>query len=65
MSVAYYSPVSDSFHKKIYETISFEEKLDVCVDNIDEFLSVILDFCGLRKCQLEKCQIGLLSDEIV
>lgn len=34
MSVAFYNPISDSFHKSICEASNFDEQVDSCIENI-------------------------------
>lgn len=62
MAIPFYNPVSDYFHKKLCQSFTFEEQLDVCIDHIHEFVSVINVFHGIRKCDLERCHVRLFLE---
>ena len=47
MSVAFYNPISDSFHKSICEASNFDEQVDSCIENIYEFIAIIQKFHGI------------------
>ena len=59
MFIAFFNSISDQFHKEPFEAVSFDEKVDVCLKSVNEFLLIIEAFHGKNICQLEKCQIGL------
>ena len=44
MSIAFFMPTSGSFYQKIQEASSFDEKVNLCIENVDEFSSVIKKF---------------------
>ena len=66
MSVAFFVPPSGSFYKKIQEVSSFDEKVDLRVENVDEFCAVIKKFHGLRGCALDPnlCVVGLFPENL-
>ena len=59
-----YNPISDNFQEKLTNSSSFDKKVDTCVNNLDEFLSIVEKFHGIHKCNLERCQVMLFFDGI-
>ena len=62
MSIPFFTPTSGSFYQKIQEVPSFDEKVNLCIENVSEFCSVIKKFHELRGCPLVCCVVGLFSD---
>ena len=48
MSIPFFTPTSGSFYQKIQEVPSFDEKVNICIENVSEFCSVIKKFHELR-----------------
>ena len=59
MAIAFFNPISEVFHIKITNATNHDEKVEVCVNNIAEFLSIIKTCHSICKCNLEKCQVKL------
>ena len=59
MAIAFFNLISEDFHTKHSNASYPDEKIEVCVDNIHNFVSI---FHGLRKCDLENCQIRLFLE---
>ena len=66
MYIAFFVPPSGSFYKKIQEVSFFDEKVDLCVENVDEFCAVIKKFHELRGCTLDPklCVVGLFAENL-
>ena len=62
MAITFFNPISDNFHRKPTNASYPDEKIEVCVGNINEFLSIIKTFHGIRKCNLERCQVRLFLE---
>ena len=41
MAIAFCNPISEDFYKERHNSFDLDEKIDVCIDNIHEFLSII------------------------
>ena len=59
MDIAFFDPIPEDFHRKLTNATYVDEKIEVCVDNIGEFLPIIKTCHSTRKCNLEKCQVNL------
>ena len=44
MVIAFYNPISEDFYKRLHNSCDLEEKTDVYIDNIHEFLSIVQTF---------------------
>ena len=64
MSIAFLVPSSGSFYKKILNVSSFDEKVHLCIENVDKFSHIIKKFHRLCGCPLKCCVIGLFSDNL-
>ena len=66
MYIAFFVPSSGSFYKKIQEVSSFDEKVDLCVENVDEFCAVIKKFHELRGYTLDPnlCVVGIFAENL-
>ena len=62
MAIAFFNPISEDFHIKLSNASYPDGKIEVCVNNIHNFVSVIKTFHGLRKCDLERCQVRLFLE---
>ena len=62
MDVAFFNPISEDFHTKLSNASYHDRKIEVCVDNIHNFLSIIKTFRGLCKCELGRCQVWLFLE---
>ena len=62
MAIAFLNPISENFHIKLTNATYHDKKIEVCVDNIAEFLSIIKTYHGVHKCDLEKCQVKLFIE---
>ena len=62
MAIAFFIPISEDFHTKLSNASYPDGKIEVGVDNIYNFVSIIKTFHGLRKCDLEKCQVQLFLE---
>lgn len=61
MAIAFCNLISEDFYKERHNSFDLDEKIDVCIDNIHEFLSIIWTFHGIRKCNLERYQVECYS----
>ena len=57
MDIAFFNPISEDFHTKLSNASYHDRKIEVCVDDIHNFLSIIKTFHGLRKCELRRFQV--------
>ena len=48
MAIALHNPVSDDFHVKLCNTTTLDEQIDVCINNVCEFLSIVEKFHCLQ-----------------
>ena len=62
MAIAFFNPISEDFYNKFCNSSDLDELIDVCVDNVHEFFSVIQTFHGICNCNLENCQIRLFFE---
>ena len=62
MAIAFFNPISEDFHGKPINASYPDEKIEVCVGNINKFLSIIKTFHGIHKCNLERCQVRLFLE---
>ena len=44
MVITFYNPISEDFYKRLHNSCDLEEKTDVYIDNIHEFLSIVQTF---------------------
>ena len=44
MAIAFYNPISEDFYNRLHNSCDLEEKIDVYIDNIHEFLSIVQTF---------------------
>ena len=56
--------MKDSFYQKVLEVSTFDEKFDLCLENIKEFSNIILKIHDVGECNLPRCEIGLFSDSL-
>ena len=64
MTIAFFCPTPEDFHTKLLNAVTPYEKIDVCVDNIQELVSLIKDFHDLHKCDLERYHVRLFLEGI-
>ena len=57
-----FNPTSEDFHTKLSNAGHLNGKIEVCVNNIHNFVSIIKTFHGIRKCDLERCQVQLFLE---
>ena len=59
MVIAFYNPISEDFYNRLHNSCDLEEKIDVYIDNIHEFLSIVQTFelWNIGKFNLERCQV--------
>ena len=57
MAIAFFSYLNSNLSKKFNDCNSFDELIDVCVENVFEFHAVIKLVHGSRFCNLENCQV--------
>ena len=62
MTIPFFDPISEDFHIKLTNATYHDKKIEVYVDNIAEFLSIIKTDHGIHKCDLEKCQVKLFIE---
>ena len=43
---------------------SFDEKVSICLENINEFADLMKKVHDLSKCILDHCEIGMFSDDL-
>ena len=43
---------------------SFDEKVSICLENINEFADSIKKVHDVSKCNLDQCEIEMFSDEL-
>ena len=53
------TPMKDSFYQKVHEVSTFDEKFDLCLENIEEFSDIIKKVHDVGGCDLPCCEIGL------
>ena len=56
------TPMKDSFYQKVHEVSTFDEKFDLCLENIEEFSDIIKKVQDVGEFNLLRCEIGLFSD---
>ena len=54
MATAFYNPISEDFYNKLPNSWDLDEKIDVCINNIHEFLTIAQTVLGVCKCNLER-----------
>ena len=59
MAIAFYNPISESFHESICFAFNFDEKVDCCVENINELIHVMEKTHDIRDSQLSRRQVRL------
>ena len=59
---AFFNPMSEDFHRKLTNATYLDKKIEVCVNNIGEFLFIIKTCNSICKCNLEKCQVKLFLE---
>lgn len=62
MAIAFFNPIYGDFYNKLYDSSNLDDLIDVCVDNVHEFLSIIQIFHGVHNYNLEKCQMILFFE---
>ena len=62
MAIAFLNPISADFYIKLTNATYHDEKIEVCVNNIAEFLFIIKTCHSIHKCNLEKCQVKLFIE---
>ena len=56
--------MKDSFCQKVHEISTFDEKFDLCLENIKEFSNIIKKNHDIGESNLPRCEIGLFSDSL-
>ena len=64
MSIDFFVPSSGSFYKTFLDVSSFDEKVNPCIENVDEFSYIIKKFQRLHGFPLKHCVIGLFFDTL-
>ena len=64
MTIAFYNPISAPFHNSTRAASNFNEMVDCCVENVNEFVDMIEKFHSVRNCELERCQIKLFFENL-
>ena len=59
IAIVFFNPISEDFPRKLTNATYPNVKIEVCVDNIGEFLSIIKTCLCIDKCNLEKCPVKL------
>ena len=62
MAIAFFNQISEDLQTKLSNASYLNGKIEVCVDNIHNFVSVIKTFHGIRKCDLERYQVRLFLE---
>ena len=62
MVITVFNPISEDFHTKLSNASYPDGKIEVCVNNIQNFVSIIKTFHGLHKCDLKNCQVRSLLE---
>ena len=44
MTIAFYNPISAPFHTNTRATSNFNEMVDCCVENVNEFVDMVKNF---------------------
>ena len=57
MTITCFNPISEDFHTKLTNASYPDGKIEVYIDNVHNFVSIIKNFHGIRKCDLERCQV--------
>ena len=60
MTIEFFNPISEDFHMKLPNASYVYGKIEMCIDNIHNFVSTIKTFYGLHKWDLERCHVQLL-----
>ena len=58
------TPMKDSFYQKVHEVSTFDEKFDLCLENIEEFSDIMKKVHDVGVCDLPHCEIGLFCDSL-
>ena len=64
MAIAFFNYFGSSLSRKLNDCKNIDEVIDVCVDNIYEFHSLIKLAHDSRVCDLENCQVKLVCDSL-
>ena len=64
MAIAFFNPISEDFHTKLSNASYPDGKIEVCVNNIQNFVSIIKTFHGLCKCDLKNCQVPSFPEDL-
>ena len=62
MAITFFNPISEDFHTKLSNASYADGKIEVCVNNIQNFVSIIKTFHGHHKCDLKNCQVRSLLE---
>ena len=62
MAIAFCNLISADFYRKLRNSSDLVQLINVCINNICEFLSIIWTFCSIREYNLEMCQVRLFFE---
>lgn len=62
MAIALFNPISKNFYSKLINCNDFNDLIDICVENINEFSSAIKRIHGSQPCKLETCQVRFVCE---
>ena len=58
------TPMEDSFYQKVHAVSTFDEKFDLCLENIEELSDIIKKVYDVGVCDLPCCEIGFFCDNL-
>ena len=53
--MVFFNPISENFYSKLIDCNHFDNLIDICVEHINKFSSIIKGIHGSRSCSLEIC----------
>ena len=62
MAIALFNPISKNFYSKLINCNDFNDLIDICVENVNEFSSAIKRIHGSQPCKLETCQVRFVCE---
>ena len=62
--MVFFNPISENFYSKLIDCNHFDNLIDICVEHINKFSSIIKGIHGSRSCSLEICQVNLICEHV-
>ena len=64
MAIPFFTYLNSNLSNKLNDCNNFNELIDICVENVFEFHSVIKLVHGSRFCNLENCQVKSVYESL-